>query len=282
MTGRDADAGRAVGGDADARARQHQRRLRAVRGAILLTLVFGRWFCGWACHLVALQDLCAWLLGASAEAAAGALAPAGAGAVGGRGVHVRVAAASCTARPARAPSPEAGDWELAPPTICGRRSRVIMAPLTLLVVGFLIVWWLGAKGFCTHGCPYGAFFARPTASRRAHQGHRRVRRTAATARASAPATCACTRRSPSTAKIVDPGCMKCLDCVSVCPKDALYFGLARRSRSRSASSASQARADFTWPEEIALAVVAFGSAEWALRGAWFGEACRCCWRSGSA
>src|SRR5262249_5694824 len=24
--------------------------------------------------------------------------------------------------------------------------------------------------------------------------------------------------------VVDPGCMKCLDCVSVCPNDALYFG----------------------------------------------------------
>jgi polyferredoxin len=29
---------------------------------ILLTAVLGRWFCGWACHLVALQDLCRWLL----------------------------------------------------------------------------------------------------------------------------------------------------------------------------------------------------------------------------
>ncbi|MBL8755177.1 MAG: 4Fe-4S binding protein, partial [Planctomycetes bacterium] len=29
---------------------------------IVGTLVFGRFFCGWACHLVALQDLCAWLL----------------------------------------------------------------------------------------------------------------------------------------------------------------------------------------------------------------------------
>ena len=24
--------------------------------------------------------------------------------------------------------------------------------------------------------------------------------------------------------VVDPGCMKCMDCVSVCPNDALYFG----------------------------------------------------------
>src|ERR1043166_7238119 len=30
---------------------------------ILLTLVVGRFFCGWACHVVAYQDLCSWILG---------------------------------------------------------------------------------------------------------------------------------------------------------------------------------------------------------------------------
>src|SRR5690606_3158084 len=30
--------------------------------AILSTLILGRWICGWACHVVALQDLAAWLL----------------------------------------------------------------------------------------------------------------------------------------------------------------------------------------------------------------------------
>lgn len=50
-------------------------------GLIATTLIFGRWFCGWACHVVALQDLCAWLLVKAATA--GAVAAAGAGAVGG-------------------------------------------------------------------------------------------------------------------------------------------------------------------------------------------------------
>src|SRR5437762_8564051 len=30
--------------------------------AILATFIFGRYVCGWGCHIVALQDFCAWLL----------------------------------------------------------------------------------------------------------------------------------------------------------------------------------------------------------------------------
>src|SRR5262245_46081582 len=30
--------------------------------ALAGTLVFGRFFCGWGCHIVALQDLCAWIM----------------------------------------------------------------------------------------------------------------------------------------------------------------------------------------------------------------------------
>ena len=29
---------------------------------ILSTLLLGRWFCGWGCHIVALQDACRWLM----------------------------------------------------------------------------------------------------------------------------------------------------------------------------------------------------------------------------
>src|SRR5438552_937939 len=31
--------------------------------AALATLVFGRFFCSWGCHILALEDPCAWMLG---------------------------------------------------------------------------------------------------------------------------------------------------------------------------------------------------------------------------
>ena len=42
--------------------------------------------------------------------------------------------------------------------------------------------------------------------------------------------------------VVDPGCMKCLDCVSVCPMNALYFGLGKPSLFAGAKPAARSRA----------------------------------------
>lgn len=241
---------------------------------IATTLIFGRWFCGWACHVVALQDLCAWLLGR----------------IGLRPRPVRsrllvlapwVVAFQMFLWPhvqhwidaLRKPMPAVSDWQLALFTDDLWRTfpKWIMAPMTILVVGFLIVWWLGAKGFCTYGCPYGAFFT--IADRVAPV---RVKVTDA-CDGCGHCTSVCSsnvRVHEEVAKhkqIVDPGCMKCMDCVSVCPKDALYVGVAMPKPFATSQQRIQARSDFTWPEEIALAVIAFVAAQWTFRGAWFGE-----------
>jgi tetratricopeptide (TPR) repeat protein len=74
--------------------------------------------------------------------------------------------------------------------------------------------------------------------------------------------------------VVDTGCMKCMDCVTACPNEALSFGLGRpavridRAGSRSAAAAER-RWDLSWPEEIALAVVALASLL-AVRGIYIG------------
>jgi polyferredoxin len=241
---------------------------------IASTLVFGRFFCGWACHVVALQDLSAWLLGKFG------LRP--------RPVRSRllvlapwVVAFHMFAwplvqhwfgwRPQPLPPTSSWEWHLTTQELWQTFPGPIMAVGTFVVVGFLIVWWLGAKGFCTHGCPYGAFFA--LADRVAPV---RIKVTDA-CDACGHCTSVCSsnvRVHEEVAKhkqIVDPGCMKCLDCVSVCPKDALYIGLAMPKPFAVSQQRIQARADFTWPEEILLATVAFASAQWVFRGAWFGE-----------
>jgi polyferredoxin len=235
---------------------------------ILGTLVFGRWFCGWACHVVALQDLSAWLLGK----------------VGLRPRPVRsrllVLAPFAVAFEMFFRSQLARWWSGAPnppvheafttDNLWERFPGPLMGVLTVVVVGFLCVWWLGAKGFCTYGCPYGAFFA--VADR---LGPGKIKVTDA-CDACGHCTSVCSsnvRVHEEVAKhkqVVDPGCMKCMDCVSVCPKEALYFGFAGPKPFARSQQKIAARADFTWPEEIALAALAFGGCV-AFRGAWFGE-----------
>src|SRR4029453_12361217 len=106
------------------------------------------------------------------------------------------------------------------------QSAWIIVPF-LLVCGFATVYFLGSKGFCTYGCPYGGFFA-PLDK-------------LATGRILVTDACEgcghCTAVCTSNVRVheevreygmvVDPGCMKCMDCVSVCPNDALYFGFAK-------------------------------------------------------
>jgi NAD-dependent dihydropyrimidine dehydrogenase PreA subunit len=236
------------------------------------TLVFGRWFCGWACHVVALQDLSAWLLGKAGfrpkpvRSRLLVLAPWVVAFHMFAWPHVRHWFGS-------EPLPDTGPWQwhLTTDSLWRTFPGPIMAIGTLLVVGFLVVWWLGAKGFCTYGCPYGAFFA--VADRVAPM---RIKVTDA-----CDACGHCTHVCSSNVRvheevarhgrIVDPGCMKCLDCVSVCPKEALYVGFAAPKPLVSSQQRLQVRADFSWPEEALLGLVAFVAAEWTFRGAWFGE-----------
>jgi tetratricopeptide (TPR) repeat protein len=61
--------------------------------------------------------------------------------------------------------------------------------------------------------------------------------------------------------VVDPGCMKCMDCISVCPNDALYFGFGRPTLavSKSKSKPIPRNYSLTWPEEIIGVFVFLGS-----------------------
>lgn len=238
------------------------------------TLIFGRFFCGWACHVVALQDLSAWLLGKIGlkprplRSRLLVLAP---WVVAGHMFFWQPFRALVGWR--EAPLPQLDQWELHMTTdnLWQTFPGWLMTIMTVVVVGFLIVWWLGAKGFCTHGCPYGAFFA--IADRFAPV---RIKVTDA-CNGCGHCTNVCTsnvRVHEEVAKhgqLVDPGCMKCLDCVSVCPKDALYVGLAMPKPFAKSQQRIVARADLTWPEELLVAVVAFVATQYGWRSAWFTE-----------
>jgi len=137
----------------------------------------------------------------------------------------------------------------------------------LFVCGFATVYFLGAKGFCTYGCPYGGFFAPLD-----HLSPGRIRVTDA-CKHCGHCTAACTSKVRvheevrDFGMVVDPGCMKCLDCVSVCPNDALYFGfgpisLAAQPR---VNAPAKRHYDLTWGEELFCAFL-FAAFFFAFRG----------------
>ncbi len=223
--------------------------------AILATLIFGRWVCGWGCHLVAYQDLTLWILKKLK------LRPK---AFKTRFLFIVIPLVIAAGwmflvplveRIVRAlaghPGPEltwhltrTGFWETFPGLVFG--------VLTLLVCGVAIIYFLGPKGFCTFACPYGAFFgladklapARIRVTDDCNQcGH-------CTAVCSSNVNVA--QEVNLYKMVVDPGCMKCLDCVNVCPNDALYVGFGRPAiGAKPAAPPKVRRYDLTLGEEIA-------------------------------
>jgi polyferredoxin/Flp pilus assembly protein TadD len=218
--------------------------------AILSTLVFGRFVCGWGCHIVALQDLCAWLLkkvGLVPKPFRSRLL-----------VFVPLLAALYmfvwpTATRLLAASKDeplfpqftnhlitTNFWETFPP-------MAVAIPF-LFICGFMTVYFLGSKGFCTYACPYGGFFA---VADRFSPG--RIRVTDACSQCG-HCTAVCTSNVLVHAEVkqfgmvTDPGCMKCMDCVSVCPNDALYFGFGKPSITVGAPATKNY--SLSWTEEI--------------------------------
>lgn len=246
--------------------------------AILSTLIFGRFFCGWGCHLVAMQDACGWFMKK----------------LGVRPKPFRtrilvwapvVFAFYMFAWPnfsrfiyepiAQTFFPKALQWtgSIVPFPAEGLTNHIVtedywayfptiyVAIPFLLVCGFATVYFLGAKGLCTYACPYGGVFGpvdRISPGRivvdhdRCHQcGH-------------CTAVCTSNVRVHDEIRefgmVVDAGCMKCLDCVSVCPNEALSFKFAKPAvlKGKPKNAAPRRHYDVTLREDIALAFIMLG------------------------
>ncbi len=227
------------------------------------TAIFGRFFCSWACHIMVLQDFCAYLLRKI-------------------GIHAKPIRSRVLlwvppltalymfvwpqvlrmwhsqAFPTFHLASDADGWASFATTNFWRNLPgpwVIAA--TFAICGFAIVYLMGSRTFCTFVCPYGAVFA---LADRFAPGRIKVN-DACQQCARCTAVCTSGVRVHEEVKlhgmVVNSACMKDLDCVSVCPQNALQYGLAKPAVFSASTRASGSRllSHFSIAEEILLSAV---------------------------
>lgn len=201
---------------------------------MVATLVFGRFFCSWGCHILALQDAAGWLMDKlrikrqPIRSRTLIWVPIGvmfylfiwpqilqlSQGGGTEAMHTVAAGGS------RWSSFMTDDlWRnLPPPSV---------AVLTFFICGFLIVYLLGSRGFCFQACPYGALFG--------------IADQLAPGRIVLAKDCSqcglCTKACTSDilvhrelamhGMVTNPRCLKDLDCITVCPENAVQYGFRK-------------------------------------------------------
>ena len=223
--------------------------------AISGTLIFGRFVCGWGCHILALQDFCAWLLqkfGLKPKPFRSRLlvfVPL----IVALYMFVYPSVGRYFAAPKNEPLIPQFTNHLITTEFWATFPTVAVAIPFLFICGFMTVYFLGQKGFCTYACPYGGFFA---LADKISPGKIRV---TDACNQCGHCTAVCTSNVLVHAEVkeygmvVDAGCMKCMDCVSVCPTDALYFGFGKPSVA--VKKTITKNYSLTWLEELIGAVV---------------------------
>ncbi len=236
--------------------------------ALLVTLVVGRFLCGWACHMGGLQDLCAWLLrkmgvpprmfrarllGYLPLALAlymfvwptfkrEALAPA-----------LRALWPTALAYVGDSPAFPGLTTRLTTDDLWAHLPTVAVAIPFLLVCGFATVYFLGGRGLCRYVCPYGGFFS---PLEQLAPGRVVVDPNRCDACGICTSTCTSGVRVheevAAYGMVVNRNCVKTLDCIGACPQRALKFRFTRPALLKPRPRAQRPKAlyDLTWGEEL--------------------------------
>ena len=188
--------------------------------AFAFTQIFGRFFCGWACHFGAIQELSYYILKKlniktiTIDSKLVTLLPI----IILLNYYVLPNVYHAMQNP----------WTsieitLNEPDIWAFLPGMVIGSITFAVDGFMIVYFLGKKGFCRFLCPWGAFLKIPNAL-----ALFKVRKTD---------TCThchvCTTDCPvgidvsyeinTYKKVVSTNCTSCMMCTSGCPSNALSY-----------------------------------------------------------
>jgi ferredoxin len=191
---------------------------------LVVTAVFGRFFCAWGCHMLAVQELCRYLLGR----------------VGIRPVPMRsrllrliplYAAFYIFLQPA-VERWWRGDAHPNPTLMLATNHLWATLPgpaegSAILLGGFLLIYFLGSLSVCKYVCPYGAVLAVADGL-----APGRIRLTG-DCDGCGRCTAACTtgvlvhKEVQQLGMVANSGCMRCFECVSACPQEVLAYRFGR-------------------------------------------------------
>jgi polyferredoxin len=188
--------------------------------AFTFTLIFGRFFCGWACHFGAIQEFSYYILKKlkvqtfTIDSKLVTILPF----IILLNYYVIPNSYYAFQSPWSSITVtlnEPGIWAFLPGFLIGT--------MTFFVDGFLIVYFLGKKGFCRFICPWGAFLKIPNSL-----ALFKVRKTGECTQCHI-----CTSECPvgidvsyeinTYNKVVSSNCTSCLLCTSGCPSNALSY-----------------------------------------------------------
>jgi len=189
--------------------------------AFLTTLLFGRFFCGWACHFGAIQEFSYYILkklkinSITINSRLVTLLPFL--------ILLNYYVIPNTFHLIMNPPEEGIIISLNNPEIWEFLPGFFIGLLTFIIDGFIIVYFLGKKGFCRFLCPWGAFLKFPNSL-----AFFKVRKTGDCTHCHV-----CTDQCPvgidvsyeinHYTKVTNTNCTSCLNCTTGCPSNALSY-----------------------------------------------------------
>ncbi len=199
------------------------------------TIFFGRFFCSWACHILALQDFSEWILfklkikPKFINSRAYIFVPIVAMIYLFIFPQIERIMSKEEFAGFRVLNDSQGWASFITNDFWRNLPSIPVTLITFFVCGFAVIYFLGTRSFCQKVCPYGVIFS--------------IADKFAPGKIKLTGDCnqcgICTAHCSSHiivhkeieqfGKVVNSNCLKDLDCVAVCPNDAIKFGFTKPS-----------------------------------------------------
>lgn len=199
------------------------------------TLLFGRFFCSWGCHILALEDGSTWILHRlkiypkPVRSRVLIMAPVIAMIYLFIWPQIVMAINHEPVPVMRILSDKDGWASFITTDFWRNLPGIGITFLTFLFSGFIIIYLLGSRSFCRYVCPYAALFA--LADRFAPG---QIKLTGSCDKCGLCTTHCWShiqvhKELAEFGRVVNPQCLKDMDCIQVCPQKAIKYGFGKPS-----------------------------------------------------